>query len=491
VTIGSPLYSLDVAEPRSDDIAAAPSSFPAPRILPRAHHSLSRRSIDPNALKVLYRLERSGFESCLVGGSVRDLLLGREPKDFDVATDARPNEVRRLFRNSRIIGRRFRLVHVYFRDGIVEVSTFRAGAERDAEEGDLEADAVLTAEEVAAAAASEDGEETGDDDSDAGMDADGDEFFADVLAEDNTFGSPPEDALRRDFTINALFYRISDFSVVDYVGGVEDLGQGLIRVIGDPNIRFREDPVRMLRACELAGRLGFRIDDDAQRAIRRWRGDMAKASPARLVEELLEILRSGHAGRTFQWMLDLGLAETLLPELEAMIEAEVEGLGAFGRILPVLDRVVGGVRDASDSLLLSCLLAPAVLLERHDREESRRRPLARADVRSVIGTAIDRLGERFSLSHARAKRTQGTLELFQRLCEPPPMDWTIRNVTNHPQYGEAVTLFEMLADATGEGHEMVEAWRMAALEARDSPPKPRPRKRRRGGRSRARGRPRG
>ncbi|HEX2464935.1 MAG TPA: hypothetical protein VHR17_09940, partial [Thermoanaerobaculia bacterium] len=165
-----------MAEPRSDDIAAAPSSFPAPRILPRAHHSLSRRSIDPNALKVLYRLERSGFESCLVGGSVRDLLLGREPKDFDVATDARPNEVRRLFRNSRIIGRRFRLVHVYFRDGIVEVSTFRAGAERDAEEGDLEADAVLTAEEVAAAAASEDGEETGDDDSDAGMDADGDEF---------------------------------------------------------------------------------------------------------------------------------------------------------------------------------------------------------------------------------------------------------------------------------------------------------------------------
>ena len=140
----------------------------------------------------------------------------------------------------------------------------------------------------------------------------------------------------------------------------------------------------MLRACELAGRLGFRIEDDAQRAIRRWRGDMAKASPARLVEELLEILRSGHAGRTFQWMLDLGLAETLLPELEAMIEAEVEGLGAFGRILPVLDRVVGGVRDASDSLLLSCLLAPAVLLERHDREESRRRPLARAEVRSVI-----------------------------------------------------------------------------------------------------------
>ena len=247
----------------------------------------------------------------------------------------------------------------------------------------------------------------------------------------------------------------------------------------------------MLRACELAGRLGFGIEDEAQRAIRRWRGDMAKASPARLVEELLEILRSGHAGRTFQWMLDLGLAETLLPELEAMIEAEGDGLGPFGRILPVLDRVVGGVRDASDSLLLSCLLAPAVMLERHDREESRRK------------VAVARRGARRSSAprstvwaSASASRTrapsgpQGTLELFQRLCEPPPMDWTVRHVTSHPQWQEAVLLFEMLADATGEGHEMLEAWRMAALEARDSPPKPRPRKRRRGGRSRARGRPR-
>jgi hypothetical protein len=156
----------------------------------------------------------------------------------------------------------------------------------------------------------------------------------------------------------------------------------------------------------------------------------------------------------------------------------------------VLDRVVGGVRDASDSLILGCLLAPSVLLERHDREESRRRPLTRADVRSLIATSIDRLGERFSLSHARAKRTQGTLELFQRLCEPPPMDWTVRHVTSHPQWAEAVLLFEMLADATGEGHEMLEAWRMAALEAADAPPKGRTRKRR-GGRRRPRGRPRG
>ena len=462
-----------MVEPRTE---ADESSFPAPRILHRASHTLSRRSIDPNALKVLYRLERSGFEACLVGGSVRDLLLGREPKDFDVATDARPGDVRRLFRNSRIIGRRFRLVHVYFRDGIVEVSTFRAGADRDADlpEGPLP-----------------DADLAGADDEDAGEAGEEEEaVIEDVLAEDNVFGSPPEDALRRDFTINALFYRIADYSVVDYVGGVEDLGKSLIRVIGDPNVRFREDPVRMLRACELAGRLGFRIEDEAQRAIRRWRREMARASPARLVEELLEILRSGHAGRTFQWVLDVGLADQWLPELLDMIEAEREGLGPFGRLLPVLDRVVGGVRDASDSLLLACLLAPSVVLERHHREERRRKPLARAEVRSVIASTIDGLGERFSLSHARAKRAAATLELFQRLCEPPPLDWTVRHVTAHPQWSEAVLLFEMLADATGEGHEMLEAWRMAALEAVDTPPKGRTRKRRRGGR-RARGRPRG
>jgi hypothetical protein len=159
-------------------------------------------------------------------------------------------------------------------------------------------------------------------------------------------------------------------------------------------------------------------------------------------------------------------------------------------VLPGLDRLVGGVRHANDSLLLACLLAPTVVLERHRREERRRKPLARAEVRSIVAAAIDSLGERFSLSHARAKRAAWTLELFQRLCEPPPMDWTVRHVTTHPQWSEAVLLFEMFADATGEGHEMLEAWRMAALEAQDAPPKGRTRKRRRGGR-RARGRPRG
>ena len=189
-----------------------------PTILDRPDHIVSRRNLDADAQKVLYRLEQAGFETYLVGGGVRDLLLRRRPKDYDVATSARPEEIRRLFRNSRIIGRRFRLVHVYFRGSIVEVSTFRAAPDRSVQRGgpkDL------------------------------------------LVTNDNTYGTPREDAFRRDFTINALYYRVSDFTVVDYVGGLEDLGHKIIRVIGDPDIRFQEDPVRMLRCCELAARLGL------------------------------------------------------------------------------------------------------------------------------------------------------------------------------------------------------------------------------------------
>jgi hypothetical protein len=193
---------------------------PVPRILPRSQHNLSRSLIDPDAVKVMYRLVRHGYKAYLVGGSVRDLLLGRIPKDFDVATDARPAEIRRLFRNCRVIGRRFRIVHVFFRGNkIIEVSTFRRnpedGGQQDGETEDL------------------------------------------ARKGDNAFGEPHEDAFRRDFTINGLFYDISTFSILDYVGGIDDLRIGVIRTIGDPDERFREDPVRMLRAVRHAARTGF------------------------------------------------------------------------------------------------------------------------------------------------------------------------------------------------------------------------------------------
>src|SRR5437899_1372426 len=203
----------------------------APRILSRAEHAVSRKNIDPDALKVLYRLKNHGYVAYLVGGGVRDLLLGRRPKDFDIGTSAHPQQVKRLFRNCFIIGRRFRLCHVRFGRKVVEVSTFRRQAEAD--EGDT------------------------------------------LIRRDNTFGTPEEDAFRRDFTVNALFYDIATFSVIDYVGGLEDLERRTIRTIGDPGIRLREDPVRMLRAVALAARLDFSIDPDTVEAIRFRRGARA------------------------------------------------------------------------------------------------------------------------------------------------------------------------------------------------------------------------
>src|SRR5436305_837196 len=238
-------------------------------VVDRNAHTISRRRIPENVLKVLYRLHRSGYRAYLCGGSVRDLLMDGTPKGFGIATDAHPAEIRRLFRNSRIIGRRFRLVHIIFQDMLVEVATFRREPERN-----------------------EDVEEL-------------------LITDDNTFGSPLQDARRRDFTINALFYNIADFSVIDYVGGLEDLEAKRVRVIGDPDVRFREDPVRMMRAIEFASRLGFSIDPATYDAIVRHRNEILKASPPRVSDEILELLRRGWARGAFRLTVDIGLLYAL------------------------------------------------------------------------------------------------------------------------------------------------------------------------------------
>ena len=228
-----------------------------PRIIPRAEHPISRRDIDPDALKVLYRLRQFEHVAYLVGGSVRDLLLGRRPKDFDIGTSAHPYQVKKLFRNCWIIGRRFRLAHVKFGPKVIEVATFR----RQVEAGEEVVQDGVPAPDVS----TPEGEQ--------------------LIHHDNTFGTPEEDAFRRDFTINALAYDIATFSIIDYVGGLDDLRAGLVRSIGDPDVRLREDPVRMLRAVALAARLDFVIDRPVVDAIRVLRHEIAKASPPRLLEE--------------------------------------------------------------------------------------------------------------------------------------------------------------------------------------------------------------
>lgn len=266
------------------------SSPEQPAILSRDQHRISRKQIDQDSLKVLYRLHRNGHRAYLVGGSVRDLLLGRQPKDFDIGTDATPADVRRLFRNCFLVGRRFRLAHIRFAGNkVIEVATFR----RQPDEEELPDDP--------------------------------DEHFHFIQ---NVFGTPREDAFRRDFTINALFYNIADFSVIDHVGGLEDLHNRVIRVIGDPLVRFREDPVRMLRALEFAVRLDFELDPTIIAAIAARKELLASAAPARVREEIMELFRHTVAGPVLRQCRELGM----LPHLMGGYQGTEESIALLSRI---------------------------------------------------------------------------------------------------------------------------------------------------------------
>ena len=256
-----------------------------PVIVPRGDHNVSRANISPNALKVLYRLKSAGFEAFLVGGSVRDLLLDRHPKDFDVVTNADPDQIQALFRNCRLIGRRFRLAHVRFGRDIVEVATFRAaGALPD------------------------------DDDrahSDSGR-----------ILRDNVYGTIDEDVWRRDFTVNALYYNITDFSIWDYVGGVADVRARTLRLIGDPEKRYREDPVRMLRAVRFAAKLDFTLAPETAAPIASLGELLNDVPPARLFDELLKLFQSGHAVRSFELLLEHDLLRYLFRDTQVELETE-------------------------------------------------------------------------------------------------------------------------------------------------------------------------
>lgn len=393
-----------------------------PRILARPDHPISRQNVSDNTLKVLYRLHNQGYRAYLVGGAVRDLMLGRQPKDFDIGTDAKPNEVRRLFRNSRIIGRRFRLVHVFFQDEIVEVSTFRRDPQPEDQDGDDEL----------------------------------------LITDDNTYGTPREDAFRRDFTVNALFYDIADFSVHDYVGGIEDLDDGVVRAIGEPDVRFQEDPVRMLRACEFAARLGFGIDRDTQQAIYDQRRQLEKAAPARLIEEVLGLLRCGAAARAIQWMMDLGLLEVLLPEAFDMLAVEERGMGRFDRVPAALDEMIAEGVELSDATLLASLLVSRVLLRRFDVEGVDQRPMRRERLDAMIADEIAPFVTRLAVSRDRTGRLLAALTGFQRLIEPDLPAKARIGLAHRPWFDDALGLFDLLVRATGEGGEALAGWRAVA-----------------------------
>jgi len=274
---------------RIEQAPPIPGSF---RVIPRAQHAISRKSISAGALRVLYRLHEAGHRACLVGGAVRDLLLGGHPKDFDVATDATPEQVRALFRNCRLIGRRFRLAHVVFGREIIEVATFRGSSD----------------------------------------DGSGDRHLVDGrLVRDNVYGTIEEDAVRRDFTVNALYYDISDFSVLDSVGGMDDLEHRVLRLIGDPEQRYREDPVRMLRAARLAAKLGFEIEPATAAPFAALGPLLSEAPPARLFDESLKLFMSGHGLASFKALERYGLLQHVFPATAKVLAGEQAG--AFRKLV--------------------------------------------------------------------------------------------------------------------------------------------------------------
>ncbi|AML49724.1 hypothetical protein AYM02_10655 [Coxiella burnetii] len=313
-----------------------------PRVIKRKNHSISRSDISPNALRVLYRLSKSGYEAYLVGGGVRDMLLSYHPKDFDIATNARPHEIRKLFKNSHLIGRRFRLVHVYFPNEIIEVSTFRANAEELLKEEPLS-----------------EMQKTG----------------ATMLSEDNTYGTIEEDAWRRDFTVNALYYNITDFSVIDFTGGMRDLHQRLIRMIGDPTQRYHEDPVRLLRAIRLAAKLDFKIHPDTEEPLKKLHNLLRHVPSARLFTEVLKIFFEGHAVRSYQLLKQTHYMRTLFPEAATILEKTRQPLyeNLIKLALKVTDERFHNQQSLNPGFLFAIFLWPPVqeLMQQHFKKHKR------------------------------------------------------------------------------------------------------------------------
>lgn len=271
------------------------------------------------AIKVLYGLKKAGFQACLVGGGVRDLLLGLEPKDFDVATNASPEQVKETFRNSRLIGRRFRLAHVGYGRNIIEVATFRANLEPEGEDVHVENGRIIR---------------------------------------DNAFGNIEEDVWRRDFTVNALYYDINNFSVIDYVNGYEDLKQGILRLIGDPSARYHEDPVRMLRAIRFAVKLGMRIEEKTEAPIFELANLLTEISPARLFEEILKLFHAGKALQTFESLRHYGLFAPLFPQTSIILDQEAEGFPhtLICEALKSTDRRIASGKPVTPAFLFAAML---------------------------------------------------------------------------------------------------------------------------------------
>ena len=448
--------------------------------------------IDPDADSVVRRLSQGGYQAYLVGGCVRDLLLNRHPKDFDVSSSATPNEIKHLFRNCRIIGRRFRLAHIFFGSKIIETATFRANPRANAtdDSGEL------------------------------------------LIHRDNVWGSDTEDAKRRDFTINGLFYDVEAEIVIDHVNGLADLKKRLIRTIGEPDIRFREDPVRILRAIKFAARLGFDVEEKTYQAIVRHRADITKCSQPRVLEELYRLLRGGAARSSMELLAETGVAKSLSQHLATLFgtrtddeldhllkaaepppdgddwasvwqEAEEEEdevpeaaepfVPSFAKggdhaermklawnLLGQIDRLVAEGRPTSNALVLAAVTAAFVV---PDLLNESLRP---AEASDMVDEVLQPLVKEIGIARRDAERTNQILLAQRRLIPSSKRRTKPMAFVRRDYFDEALTIYELMAAASGEEATELSFWRDLQLEGGAEPNAQTQRRRRRGGRRRRR-----
>lgn len=393
------------------------AQIPSPTVISRPEHNISRANISSNAVSVLYRLHHAGYRACLVGGGVRDLLLGREPKDFDVVTDARPEQIHHLFRNCRLIGRRFRLAHVRFGQEIVEVATFRACSGGDEDDGVKRA---------------EDGR----------------------ILSDNVYGSIEEDAWRRDFTINALYYDIANFAVLDYVGGIADLNAGLIRLIGDPVQRYHEDPVRMLRAVRFAAKLGLQIDPATEAPLHRLGHLLAQIPPARLSDEVLKLFLGGSAVQTFELLRHYRLFGWLFPATERCLSHQQQHYPKtlLVRALADIDHRLAEGKPVSPAFLSAALMWEPLREQQHRLREQG------LDDHEALQEAIDAVIQA-QISHVALPRRCNTMreiwEMQPRLTQV--MGKRPLRLLTHPRFRAAYDFLVLRAE-TDEQATSLAAW---------------------------------
>jgi poly(A) polymerase len=427
---------------------------PTPLVEPRnLTVDLPTSSLDQNALRVISRLQRQGFEAYLVGGCVRDLMLGRRPKDFDVATSAHPRQVKRLFHNGRIIGKRFRLVHVAYGEQIVETATFRRAPQRSEDDSqDL------------------------------------------LIVDDNEFGTAEEDARRRDFTINALFYNPQRREILDYVGGLEDLEAGVLRTIGDARVRLAEDPVRILRAIKFATRLGFRIDPGTWDAMCELAPELGRSAKPRVLEEILRLLRSGTALGAFRMMRACGALKVILPAIDDYLgprdDPDPEShdrADTYWRLLEALDGDVHAGNQPATAVAIAALFLRAI--ERESGIDPRSHDAPTQDVARAATEVIDPFAIAFRLSRRDAGKAVRIIAQQRRFTQPSSKRFRPILFARGEDFRDALDLFRLRSMAWGQGWDVYESWMHRFQQAQgastDDVERER-RRRRRGGRRRKR-----